>query len=324
MVDSDCDGKYDPPTACDSGLMLADVNASDGAKAIELCQFTTLAPANPKDKIWGVISSSYVRADGTPFTSPGLQVGIQNGWGPNVHPQGGTNMVAMSSGHARTSSQTGACGSMSCAENTGVAPPPGFPSQGSSNCIPSPMINDDVGLQLDIRAPTNATGYSFNFKFYSMEYPYWVCNEFNDQFIALVSPPPVGSINGNISFDSMHNPVSVNLGFFDVCDPTQSSQYAAGCFQNCPSPPNPYCPSGTAQLQGTGFDAWDSAYGGAGATSWLKSQAPVTGGSNITVRFTIWDAGDQEFDSTVLVDNFQWIATKGTVVVSTNPQPNPQ
>ena len=37
--------------------------------------------------------------------------------------------------------------------------------------------------------------------------------------------------------------------------------YASDCQTNganCPSPPNPYCPNGTAQLQGTGFDVWDT------------------------------------------------------------------
>ena len=33
----------------------------------------------------------------------------------------------------------------------------------------------------------------------------------NDQFIALVDPAPKGAINGNISFDSLSNPVSVNV-----------------------------------------------------------------------------------------------------------------
>jgi hypothetical protein len=41
--------------------------------------------------------------------------------------------------------------------------------------------------------------------------------------------------------------------------------------------------------------------------------------SIITVRFAIWDAGNYEFDSTVLVDNFQWIATGGTIAVGTTP-----
>src|SRR5262249_29441428 len=153
--------------------------------------------------------------------------------------------------------------------------------------------------------PTNATGYSFSFKFYSMEYPYWVCNAYNDQFIALVSPPPQGSIKGNISFDSLHNPVSVNLGFFDVCNPNEQGLYAYDCnnsmlahIGNCPAPPSPYCPSGVAALASTGFDALDVSYGGAGATSWLTSQAPITGGDLVTIRFALWDTGDNQFDST--------------------------
>jgi hypothetical protein len=135
-----------------------------------------------------------------------------------------------------------------------------------------------------LRAPVNATGYSFDFTFYSFEYPEWVCTAFNDQFVAIVDPPPEGAINGNIAFDSMTNPVSVNIAFFDVCDG---------------------CPAGTAPLAGTGFDAWDDA----GATSWLRTQAPVEPGSEFTIRFTIWDTGDDLFDSTVLIDNFQWLAT---------------
>ena len=159
-----------------------------------------------------------------------------------------------------------------------------------------------------------------------MEYPFWVCNDYNDQFIALVSPAPAGSINGNISFDSMHNPVSVNLGFFDVCDPGQIGDYAISCKgigKSCPSAPDPYCPSGTGELQGTGFDVWDTAFGGGGATSWLTSQAPVRGGEEISIRFAMWDTGDANFDSTTLIDNFQWTATPG-VSVSTTPLPQPK
>ena len=205
--------------------------------------------------------------------------------------------------------------------------PPGFP-QDNPNCHPDTHIFDDVGFQVTIRTPTNATGYSFAFKFYSNEYPYYVCDNFNDQFIALVTPAPMGAINGNISFDSMHSPVSVNLGFFNVCDPTQEKKYATACKANpkstCPTPPNPYCPSGTAELAGTGLPGWDALYGGGGATSWLTSQAPVKGGEDVTIRFAMWDTGDTAFDSTTLIDNFQWIATKGTVSVSTTPVPQPK
>jgi hypothetical protein len=79
-----------------------------------------------------------------------------------------------------------------------------------------------------------------------------------------MDPAPTGSLNGNVVFDSMANPVSVNAAFLDVC---------AGC------------PLGTGELQGTGFDVWNDA----GATS-----------------FVIWDAGDQSYDSTVLLDGFRW------------------
>jgi hypothetical protein len=56
-----------------------------------------------------------------------------------------------------------------------------------------------------------------------------------------------------------------------------------------------------------------------GATAWRTTEAPVTPGKDVTIRFAIWDTGDQNFDSTVLIDDFQWIATPG-VTVSTNGQ----
>jgi hypothetical protein len=317
-VDYDCSGTFDPPTPCDQGLALDDVDANDGAKAIELCQTTTANPPLPQ-KTWGVISAQYVRANGVTYANPGDQVGIESAWGPNVAVRAGANMLVLSSGHARTSAQPEACGSNSCVDEGEGTAPPGFP-QDNPSCPPSEDIYDDVALEVSLRVPTNASGYSFGLKFYSMEYPYWVCDSYNDQFIALVNPAPTGSINGNISFDSLHNPVSVNLGFFSVCDPTQVSQYAFDCQSNlgtCQSPPNPYCPSGTLQLSGTGFDIWDEAYGGAGATDWLVTQAPTpaTPGSVITIRFAIWDTGDDNFDSTVLLDGFKWI--QNPVSVST-------
>jgi hypothetical protein len=72
-------------------------------------------------------------------------------------------------------------------------------------------------------------------------------------------------------------------------------------------------------MAGTGFDVWHSGVGPAGATRWLQTQAPVTGGSEITIRFAMWDAGNAQFDSTVLVDDFHWIANGGQVAVGTTP-----
>ncbi|MBK8943092.1 MAG: hypothetical protein IPM79_37200 [Polyangiaceae bacterium] len=110
------------------------------------------------------------------------------------------------------------------------------------------------------------------------------------------SPPPAGSVNGNICFDSQTNPVSVNIAFFEVC---------AGCSL------------GTTDLIGSGFDNGFGSGGDAGGTSWLQTQAPVTGGETFSIRFAIWDTGDTALDSTAGIDAFDWIANGGTVVVET-------
>lgn len=298
--DEDCDGTPGSSgMACDDGILLDDLDPMNAAKSIELCKTTTAT-----DKTYGVISAQWVRADGSPFATPGLQVGIQPDFGPNVHVQGGTRMLSMSSGHARTINQAGACGMATCMSNPGVTPPLGFP-QDSPSCAGGSNINDDVALELKLRAPTNATGYSFAFKFHSFEFEEWVCTTYNDQFIALVSPAPTGAINGNISFDSQSNPVSVNIGFFDVCDPILTGEP---------------CVQGPGELLGTGFDVWDDS----GATLWLQTQAPITGGEEFTIRLAIWDTGDQALDSTALIDNFQWVANGGTVSVGTTPVPVPK
>src|SRR5262249_39000450 len=148
----------------------------------------------------------------------------------------GANLLAISTGHARVVGQTGACNGISCVTNNAGKAPTGFP-QNDPACPPTKATADDVALELKIRAPTNATGYSFEFKFHSFEFPDWVCDTsgYNDQFVALVNPPPAGayvppgSSFGNISFDNKNHPVSVNVGFFDVCDPGTPQRYATHC-----------------------------------------------------------------------------------------------
>ncbi len=71
-----------------------------------------------------------------------------------------------------------------------------------------------------------------------------------------------------------------------------------------------------------GFDTWGGGTvnnAAAPRSRQLQTSAPVTGGSTFTIRFTIWDSGNDEYDSTVLVDNFQWVATGGLVYTGTVP-----
>ncbi len=276
-VDENCNGIIDEePEPCDAALTLTDGDAGNAARAIDLCT--------------GVLQARYTRANGATHSSY-KQHGIQSAFGSNMLPRKGANMLSLATGTARTPGQPDACGIANCKHNENGTAPTDFP-QDVPNCPGSAQVHDDVALTLRLKAPPNAKGYSFDYAFYTFEYPEWVCDEFNDQFVAIVDPAPPGAINGNIAFDSLTNPVSINIAFFDVCDG---------------------CAGGTAPMAGTGFNDWNDA----GATSWLRTEAPVEPGSEFTIQLMIWDTGDQDFDSTVIIDNFQWLADP--VGVNTNP-----
>lgn len=314
-MDEDCDGVIDEPDdLCDDGLALDDDDPLSGAKALDLCKTST-------GVTWGVQKAAYVRANGGGDPHP-LQWGIKPQFGPNVNPQRGQRLLVLSTGRARAAEDPGACAATTCNPTGSGTPPPGFP-QDVPGCNVNTGIADDVALELEIRAPTNATGFSFDHKFYSFEFPTWVCTPFNDQFVALVSPAPPGSINGNIAFDPAGYPIGVNAGFMEVCDPQSASSWATFCDGGtCPPLPNPYCPLGSADLVGTGFQEWSPGEAG-GATPWLRTTAPVTPGTVLTVRLTVWDTGDQSYDSTVLFDHWQWITNMAAAPVDTAPVPDP-
>jgi hypothetical protein len=300
-ADEDCDGTVDNPplTNCDANLALDSANPVDGARALDLCH-------DAVGNTWGIVSATYMRANGTPIQAS-QQFGIQQSFGSNVVPRGGSSMLNLSSGRARTPGQPGACNECGCGGVSGQTPDPSQFPQTAPQCPgggPGTQVYDDVALEVRLKAPTNATGFAFDFFFYTFEYPQYVCSPLgvNDQFIAWMQPPPAAVPNGNISFDAGGNPISVNAAFFQVCSG---------------------CALGEDQMIGTGFDAWAcNIQNESGATGWLQTQAPVVGGQEFTLRFAIWDSGDEVLDSSVLVDNFRWIANGGTVVVETEPVPD--
>ncbi len=280
-IDDDCDAEIDEDdNSCISTSTLSDTDPAHAAKALGICQ---LAGANGSP---GLLDAAWVRADETP-TTPTFNVGLLDGFGINVSPRQGDRMVALSTGHARDLDDPSGCGSENCTLSGLGTAPPGFP-QSVPACPQTTAIYDDIALRVRLRVPTNALGAVIRFDFYSFEYPESLCSEYNDQMVILVAPAPPGSINGNVSFDVAQNPISVNAGFFVVCTD---------------------CPLGTAELEGTGFGFWDDA----GATSWLNSSFPVEPGGEITLMVIIWDGQDSQLDSTVLVDQFEWLATATTV-----------
>lgn len=316
-VDEDCNGVVDDePEGCDVDLPLEGLNPLDAAKALGICRYST-PDAQGKERTWGVIHAAYVFADGsTESATPSVTTGCTKAEGANVGegappnelsygilptfgvvtPRAGSSMLALSTGIARqgvngdSPEKADMC--------TVSATPDGFPTPSKQAC-PGVTIDDlavardPVALELDIRTPTNAKSFSFDFNFYTFEYPDWVCSKYNDYFVALLySSNPETPKNRNISLDIGGNHVSVNNGFLEVCAP--------GTYNN----KSFLCPRGVDELVGTGFENH-------GATGWLQTTAPITPGEDIKLRFAIWDMGDGKLDSTVLVDNVVWSIEEG-------------
>ena len=66
------------------------------------------------------------------------------------------------------------------------------------------------------------------------------------------------------------------------------------------------CALGSAPLVGTGFGSDTTHDGDHGATGWLTTEAPISPGTQMTLRLAIHDSEDGYLDSTVLIDHFRW------------------
>ncbi len=196
-------------------------------------------------------------------------------------------------------------------------------------------IYDTVRLHLKMRAPKNAKGISFDFRFFSREYPYYVCSKYNDFFLALLTDAEGRPIvntetgsDGNISFDRAGNPISVNNAFFTTCAPAPcNGNFEKPMTDNCPAMLScdaetstcggNLCTDGMTELAAYYPDYYsgnddDAKQKRGGGTAWLTTKAPVNPGEVFNLDFYIWDTGDLRFDSSVILDNFQWSCTETT------------
>ena len=298
LHDEDCNGVVDDTTFhCDAGLALDDSDALNAARAIGLCH--TATETGPE---WGVISARWTLADGkdaSPYPSFPVGHGILDGFGSVVSVREGDKLLALSSGTARQPGEVG------------YQDPGGFDKEYSSATSwgyepTSPLCgetapglpHDSIALELKIRVPTNAISATFDFNFFTYEFPTYICSEFNDYFVALLRPIPLGQTDPNISFDSDGNAISVNNALLRVCN---APQFAGGI--------NFTCPLGDAQLLDTGFE-------GHAATGWLRTTIDLGPGTTddgvITLLFGVWDTEDGVLDSTVVIDNWKWSAQPAT------------
>jgi hypothetical protein len=215
-----------------------------------------------------------------------------------LKPKAGASMMLISSGVAVDESGAGYVnpqqGTQLASGNNFANPLPSL--TGASSCGQSgnvTTVHDYSELVLTLHAPTNAKSFSFEFQFFSGEYPDWVCTAYNDEFLAIVQSTKSYAQPTNISFDAMNHPITVNSGFFTVCT-------------NGTTPQTKHCMHPPTDNAGTGYEIADGSTLPGGSTGWLSTTAPIAPGEDVTLRFVIFDEGDHILDSAALIDNFQW------------------
>ena len=134
--------------------------------------------------------------------------------------------------------------------------------------------NDYNEMRFVAQVPSDVTSFSYEFAFFSTEWPFYFGSGFNDMYVGWLNSE---KWTGNISFDMQGNPISLNAGFLDFQDGNGTLPVFAG----------------TCMRQHAG-------------TNWLKTTAGVAPGETITVIFAVFDLSDQILDSYAFIDNFQW------------------
>ena len=146
--------------------------------------------------------------------------------------------------------------------------------------------NDYTELRIVADVPPGNNSISYDFAFFSTEYPEYHNSAFNDMYIGWLESE---SWTGNISFDENGQPISLNAGFLDFQDDGgHLPEFVGTCMRRH------------------------------AGTKWLSTTAPVTPGEQITLVFAIFDLSDSILDSYVFLDNFQW-GCDGTETPKTTP-----
>jgi hypothetical protein len=330
-VGSPCDG--DPGTM-DAGLLADDGGTGEGgtdaggtdaggnvlvmdSDAVRFAKSIGICTTKAKDG-YGLVSATFTSGFGANTPPPDGQWGMLKKFGALIKPREGDKLGVLSTGYAQeydtpdgTPGNDFVQSSMISKSPAGTAPPD-FP-KGAAGCPVDNRVNNVIDVHLVLKAPSDATGFQFDFDFYTSEWPEFLCSQFNDSFVAYLTSK---GKTDNVSFDSKGNPVSVNNGFFDRC--------TAGVVTGCSGTgrDTAVCAAGTGELMGTGYSGIiqtrctpaQSATDG-GATGWLSTHAPIAPGEEFTLDLIIWNTGDTALDSSVLLDNWKWLG--GTVTTGT-------
>ncbi|MCH9684292.1 MAG: choice-of-anchor L domain-containing protein, partial [Deltaproteobacteria bacterium] len=227
---------------------------------------------------------------------------------PTYPPREGNKFVILSSGNAQDMTVPGMFASTQVGGASPLLPPIVTNSvSATEDCVANPALvgtgdcsntiemqwnqgtgsNDYAEMRLVTEVPPGVPGFTYDFAMFSTEYPDFYQDTFNDMFIAWLESE---QWTGNISFDDMGNPISLNAGFLD--------------FKDAPNPYDCPAPCTAPELMGTAME-------GHAGTRWLTTNAGVVPGETIEVIFAVFDLTDGILDTVVLLDNFQWACAGG-------------
>jgi hypothetical protein len=202
-------------------------------------------------------------------SQPGLVVGASFAAGPAGANAAGTSTAA--GVFFPTDATTFAV--LTTGDVANANPPNDAGNKGTDLGITARNVRDLTILKVDVNVPPNANCIGFDFAFYSEEFPEFVGTQFNDAFLAELdtndwtydSTARTIAAPNNFAFDEQQRAMTVNTAL--------------------------------ASTQAT-----DLQYDG--STQLIRARKQVTPGAH-SLFFTIYDAGDNIYDSAVFLDNLR-------------------
>jgi hypothetical protein len=248
-----------------SSMMLA-VLVAIGMLAVAASAGATITPTSDPAAVAGAMPAAGVSIGAASFVSvppTGTPAGV--GDTPIApYPADGPTYAVLSTGNAAQADQPDVAGEpFPATDDGGTTSPPG---RGDTAL-------DTTVLAIPISVPAGANCLSFDFRFFSEEYPNFVGGTFNDAFIAELDSTTwttagsvITGLDNDFALDPDGHPVTINS---------------------------------TGQSRMSAADAAGTPFGG--ATAPLRAKTVITPGSH-TVYLSVFDQGDTNYDSAVFAD----------------------
>jgi hypothetical protein len=167
-----------------------------------------------------------------------------------------------------------------------------------SDSLPEPWqagapADDLVWLSFEVEVPELVQGYGVDLAWFTAEYPERIDAPANDLFVWWQTSEAftgnVATLEGAVLSVTEATPLVLNSGLSGEDPELVGSGYEGLIDTPC-------------TIDGVELDQCPRG----ASTGWLHLAAPVTGGESITVALALFDLGDPDIDTAVLLDRFRW------------------